>query len=145
MNNNDYLICRLFILIINVRKHWPPAQKKLKEKQIMVTKDWGKHWPVFSNKLKTHKSISPVKAVQKSKRWPNLLLKIWVHSSINTQNMWSKRYSYHWSHPPLIDFNDIIWIKIQTGIGRCEPVSRAVNASVLALCKETVLPFVSLS
>ncbi|CAG2100544.1 unnamed protein product [Medioppia subpectinata] len=32
--------------------------------------------------------------------------------------------------------------EIQTGIGRCEPVSRAYNSSVLALCKETVLPFV---
>ncbi|XP_054154509.1 prominin-1-like [Oppia nitens] len=31
--------------------------------------------------------------------------------------------------------------KMQTSIGRCEPVSRAINSSVMALCKETVLPF----
>lgn len=31
--------------------------------------------------------------------------------------------------------------QVETNVGRCEPVSRAVNASVLAMCKETALPF----
>lgn len=31
--------------------------------------------------------------------------------------------------------------QIETNVGKCEPVSRAVDASVLALCKKMTLPF----
>lgn len=31
--------------------------------------------------------------------------------------------------------------QVETSVGRCEPVSRAVNASVMSVCKEVVLPF----
>ncbi|KAI1295479.1 Prominin-1-A [Halotydeus destructor] len=31
--------------------------------------------------------------------------------------------------------------EVENSVGRCEPVSRAVNASVMAICKEVVLPF----
>lgn len=33
--------------------------------------------------------------------------------------------------------------QVENSVGRCEPVSRAVNASIMAVCKEVVLPFVS--
>ena len=31
--------------------------------------------------------------------------------------------------------------QVETNVGRCEPVSRAVNASIMSVCKEVVLPF----
>ena len=31
--------------------------------------------------------------------------------------------------------------EVENNVGRCEPVSRAVNASVISVCKEVVLPF----
>ena len=31
--------------------------------------------------------------------------------------------------------------QVESNVGRCEPVSRAVNASVMSICKEVVLPF----
>lgn len=34
-------------------------------------------------------------------------------------------------------------LQVENNVGKCEPVSRAVNASVMAVCKEVVLPFVS--
>lgn len=31
--------------------------------------------------------------------------------------------------------------EVENNVGRCEPVSRAVNASIMSVCKEVVLPF----
>ena len=33
------------------------------------------------------------------------------------------------------------FLQIESNVGKCEPVSRAVDASVLALCKKMTLPF----
>lgn len=35
----------------------------------------------------------------------------------------------------------LVSFQVETKVGRCEPVSRAVNASIMSICKEVVLPF----